>query len=163
MFEIFAKLHLQAGGYGLEYRDHPTLQGTVLPFNFTERSAINRRNEGKSTLPLDGVKGITKSLLAPGNRWDLGEPNDPDRGVMSASRLEPGVRSPAHQYGDWHSILVLDGSMRIGDDTLGRDDLLLIRPNSPVGMIEAGPDGAKILDISRTARGSSLAAALPPI
>src|SRR5579862_3294164 len=37
MLEIFAKLHLQAGGYAPEYRDHPTLQNGNVAFNFTER------------------------------------------------------------------------------------------------------------------------------
>ena len=154
MFEIFARLHLQAGGYGQEYRDHPTLQGGAVPFKFRERSEVNRRNEGRSTLPVDHVKGLSKSRLAAGNQWDLGERDDPERGVMSVARLEPGARLPTHQYADWHSILVMDGSMRIGGHTLGKDEFLMIRPNSPVGQIEAGVDGVKVLEVSRTARGS---------
>ncbi len=153
MFEVFAQLHLSGGGYSPEYRDHPTLQNAGRPFNFAERTGVNRRNAGKSTLPIDGVEGIAKGRLTPGHRWELGAPDDPDRGVMSVRRLAPGDHCPPHQYDDWHSVLVMDGSIRIGDHTVSSDQLVLARPHSPVGGIEAGPDGAKILDISRTARG----------
>src|SRR4051794_7012909 len=98
MFEIFAKLHLQGGGYALEYRDHPTLQGTATPFNFTERSGVNKRNDGRQTLPLDGVEGFTKGSLTPGSQWDLGASGDPERGAMKVLGLSPGERLPPHVY-----------------------------------------------------------------
>jgi hypothetical protein len=153
MFEVFAKLHLSPGGYGPEYRDHPTLQGGTQPFTFKEREGVNKRNEGHSTLPIDGIEGFTKGSFTPGSQWDLGTSDDPERGIMRVSRLSPGQRLPASSYEDWHTTIVFDGSLNVGGKTLGKDDYLVMRPNSPVGEIEAGPDGALVLDVARTARG----------
>ena len=153
MFEIFAKLHLHAGGYAPEYRDHPTLQGTVVPFHFAERSAVNRRNEGRQTLPIIDEPGFIKGHLSAGVQWDLGESADPERGVMKAMRLSPKEQLTACRYDDWHALFVLDGALHIAGRTLGKDDFLLIRPNSAVEKIEAGIDGTQVLEVSRTARG----------
>jgi hypothetical protein len=151
LFEIFAKAHLSLGGYAPEYRDHPTLQGTRAVF--LKRSPLNKRNEGRQTLPCDGVKGITKGKLAPGARWDLGESSDPDRGVLQDTRLSPGERLPAAAYADWHALLVLDGTLQVAGRTLQRDDRLVVRPGEAVNEIEAGPEGAHWLELARTARG----------
>ena len=152
MFEIFARLHLQAGGYAPEYRDHPTLQGAAVPFNFVERSGVNKRNERRQSLPLEGVKGFVKGRLSHGAQWDLGESGDPDRGVMRVLRLSPKEQRAAYSYDDWHALIVLDGAMHIAGRTLGKDASLLIRPKSPVDKIEAGADGTQLLEVSRTAR-----------
>jgi hypothetical protein len=153
MFEIFAKLHLHAGGYAPEYRDHPTLQGASVPFNFAERSGVNKRNQGRQTLPIDGVTGFIKGHLSAGAQWDLGDSADPDRGVMRVSRLSPTEPLTARYYDEWHALFVLDGALHAGGRKLGRDDFLLIRPHSAVDKIEAGTDGVQLLEISRTARG----------
>jgi len=50
--------------------------------------------------------------------------------------------------------VVLAGSLQIAGRTLVRDDYLLIRPNSRVDAIDAGAEGAQLLELSRTARGS---------
>lgn len=151
LFEIFAKAHLAPGGYAPEYRDHPTLRGTNAVF--AERSTLNKRNDGRQVLPCDGIKGITKTRLSPGAQWDLGEPDDPDRGVMKDTRLAPQQRLPAHRYDDWHAILVFDGTVRIAGRTLGKDDYLVIRPGARVEGLWAGPQGAQLLELARTARG----------
>ena len=131
LFEIFAKAHLAPGGYAPEYRDHPTLRGTHAVF--IERSPLNKRNEGRQTLPCDGVIGITKTHLSPGAQWDLGDSGDPDRAVLKVARLVPRERLAAHRYDDWHAILVLAGTLQTAGRTLVKDDLLLIRPQSRVG------------------------------
>jgi hypothetical protein len=159
MFEIFAKLHQQVGGYGPEYRDHPTLQGASLPFNFVERTGVNKRNEGRQCLPLDGVEGFTKGRLEAGAAWDLGEADDPDRGVMQVVRLAPGERLPAHAYDDWHALIVAEGSLTISDHTAGRDQYLLVKPDSRVGEIRAGSDGVLLLEVARTSPGAARRAA----
>ena len=151
LLEIFARAHLLNGGYAPEYRDHPTLQGTHAVFS--ERSALNKRNEGRQTLPCDGVENIIKGRLSAGAQWDLGASDDPDRGVMQDRRLSPGERLPAHQYDDWHAMLVLDGTLQIAGRTLGKDDYLLIRPHSHVAEIEGGAHGAQLLELSRVACG----------
>jgi len=75
--------------------------------------------------------------------------------VLKDARLAPGERLAAHRYDDWHAILVLAGTLQTAGRTLRRDDLLLIRPQSGVGDIEAGADGAQLLELARTARGIS--------
>jgi hypothetical protein len=152
MFEVFARLHQHAGGYALEYRDHPTLQGTQVAPKFAERSALNKRNEGRQCLPLEG-KGFTKGTVSHGLHWDLGEHDDPDRGVMKVSRFSSHQRMRPHLYKDWHTCLVLDGTLQIGGRMLVNDDYLLIRPNSRVDEISAGRDGALLLELARTSRG----------
>lgn len=151
LFEIFAKAHLAAGGYAPEYHDHPTLQGTQKVF--LQRSALNKRNDGRMTLPCDGVEGAFKSRLSPGGQWNLGAPDDPERGVLSDTRLAPGQRLAAHRYGDWHLLAVMDGTLQIAGRTLGRDDFLRIAPSSVVAEIQAGDSGAHLLEAARTARG----------
>lgn len=152
LFEIFAQAHLAPGGYSPEYRDHPTLQGGQHVFQ--DRSPLNIRNEGRQILPLDGVPGVWKTKMTAGATWDLGEAGDPERGIMKDTRLEAGERIPAHSYDDWHGLFVLDGSIRIGDRTLGKDEYLLIQPNSEVGEIVGEAGGAQLLELSRTARGA---------
>lgn len=150
LFEIFAHGHLARGGYAPEYRDHPTLQGTQAVF--AERSALNKRNDGRQILPCDNVDGVTKSRLAPGQVWDLGDSADPERSVMKDTRLTPKQRIGAQRYDDWHAKIVLAGTLQVGDKTLSTDDVLLIQPGNRVDAIEAGADGAHLLELSRTAR-----------
>jgi len=153
MFEIFAKLHLQSGGYSLEYRDHPTLQDGAYPFNFAERTGVNKRNEGRQVLPIEGVDGFVKGKLTAGSQWDLGEPADPDRGVMRVIGLSSGEAAPAHRYSDWHTLMVMDGQIQLAGRTLGKDDYLLAQPNGHIDEMRAGQNGAVILEVVRTARG----------
>lgn len=152
LFEIFAQAHLAAGGYAPEYHDHPTLQGSTKVF--LERSELNRRNIGNQVLSCDGIEGIWKSRLEPGALWNLGEVGDPDRGVMKDRRLAAGERLAPHSYGDWHLIMVLDGSIQIAGRKLGPDDFLRIAPDSTVPEICAGAGGVQLLQLARTARGS---------
>jgi hypothetical protein len=156
MFEIFAKLHQQIGGYASEYRDHPTLQGASTPFNFAARTGVNRRNEGRQTLPLDGVEGFTKGRVEPGAKWDLGDRDDPERGVMGITRLGAGERLEPHAYEDWHALVVMDGSLQIAGKSVGKDQYLRIRPHSRVDEIQAGAQGVTVLEVSRTACGMQL-------
>jgi hypothetical protein len=150
LFEVFAKAHLSPGGYALEYRDHPTLQ--TIPATFLERSALNRRNAGRQMLPCDGVEGLSRGRLAPAAQWDLGAPDDPDRGLLQASRLAPGETRPPRPYGDWAAIIVLDGELHADGKSAGRDAFLLARPGGEVGELTAGGEGAELLELFRTAR-----------
>ena len=153
MFEVFAKLHLQAGGYASEYRDHPTLQGATMPFNFADRTGVNKRNEGHQCLAIGGVDGFTKGHLTPGSQWSVGESADPERGLMKVTRLSPGEPLVPHSYSDWHAILVFDGALQVAGRTVINDQYLLMKPNSRVDEIRAGDKGALLLELSRTARG----------
>lgn len=152
LFEIFAEAHLAPGGYSTEFRDHPTLQGTQGKV-FMERSALNRRNDGRSTLPCDGIEGAFKSRLSPGAHWDLGENGDPKRGILKDTRLMPGEKIAACLYDDWHLIAVMGGSLKVAGRTLQKDDFLRLSPHSPVPAIEAGANGAQLLEVARTSVG----------
>jgi hypothetical protein len=150
LLEIFADLALSPGGYGEEYRDHPTLQGGTHVFK--PREGVNRRNEGHSSLSLNGAEGMWRSRLEPGWSFDLGAPGDPGRGVVRHAELAPGVTIPARARGDWYGALVLGGSVSAAGRELVRDDVLIARRDAPIPALTAGRDGARILEHFRTAR-----------
>ncbi len=152
LLEIFSQAHLADGGYSPEYRDHPTLQGGSKVFK--ERSALNTRNGGHQVLALSGVAGTWCGKLEPGKQWQLGAPTDPERGSMRDTRMAAGETIDPHSYGDWHFLMVLDGSLRIAGRSIERDGYLLIRPKCTVGRIAAGPQGAHLLELARTAAGA---------
>jgi hypothetical protein len=150
LLEIFGDLALSPGGYSPEYRDHPTLQGGTHVFK--PRTSANLRNEGHSSLSLEGAEGIWKTKLTPGWRWDLGDPDDPDRGIVRDARLAAGERIGARTREDWYAALVLDGSVRVAGKTLMRDDVLIVERSAAVPEMAAGDDGAQLLESFRTAR-----------
>ena len=150
LFEIFGDVALSPGGYAPEYRDHPTLRGgnhVIKP-----REGVNLRNEGHSSLSLEGAEGMWKSRLAPGWQWDLGDATDPDRGVVRNTRLASGESLPAMTRGDAWGALVLAGSVICGGKELVADDVLIANRGSPVPEVVAGSDGAQLMEHFRTAR-----------
>lgn len=150
LLEIFGDLALSPGGYGPEYRDHPTLQGGQHVFK--TREGVNKRNEGHSSLSLEGVEGVWKSKLEPGWKWDLGEANDLDRAVVKDTRLSGGEVVGQTSRGDWYAALVLDGSVEVAGRTLLRDDVILAERGATVPEMVAGPGGAHLLENFRSAR-----------
>ena len=153
LFEIFAQDHLGLGGYAKEYHDHPTLVLQEIPTEFTERTLLNKRNDGNQVLPNAGVPGLSTGTLEPGRVWDLGERHDPDRGAFTATVIAPGEKRPAHTYGDWHAIFILDGGLSLGARDLVKNDVLIIKPNAPVAELTASGSGARLLEVARTIRG----------
>ncbi|MDR2857166.1 MAG: hypothetical protein LBV50_04890 [Novosphingobium sp.] len=151
LLEIFNDIALAPGGYGPEYRDHPTLRGGTHVFK--PREGVNRRNEGHSSLPLTDGDGMWKTRLAPGWSWNLGAAGDPDRGVIRDTRLKPGESVAAQERGDWYGALVLDGSVDVNASTLVRDDVLIAERGAAVPAMVAGRNGAHLLEHFRTARG----------
>jgi quercetin dioxygenase-like cupin family protein len=151
LLEIFARGHLADGGYSPEYSDHPTLQGGARAFK--PREPVNQRNNGQQLLPVDGVDGMFKSRMEAGREWDLGESGDPERGLMRDTRLLPGEAIEAHSHADWHFMMVLEGSLTIGERKVERDGYVLARPGSVIDRIEAGAGGVQILELARTAAG----------
>ncbi len=150
LLEIFSDLALAPGGYGPEYRDHPTLRGGNHVFK--QREGINRRNEGHSSLSLDGADGMWQSRLVPGWQWDLGDHGDPERPVVRNIMLAPGEHLPASPRGDAYCALLLDGSATCGGMALTADDAVLAERGSTVPEIVAGPGGAQLLENFRTTR-----------
>ena len=153
MLEIFHDLALSPGGYAPEYRDHPTLQGGNHVFK--QRAGINLRNEGHSSLSLEGIEGIVKSRLEPGRQWDLGDPHDPNHAVVRDTRLAAGGKLAKARRDDWYGALVLQGSISIAGRTLVRDDAIIAERGTSVPEIVAGDDGAQLLENYRTARALS--------
>lgn len=152
LFEVGAKAHLFAGGYASEYRDHPTLQGTG-PFRFKPRSELNRRNEGRQTLPVGGVEGLIQGHLEPGAHWDLGDPDDSERCVVLCSAIAAGEQTGPCSYDDWRWILVRSGNARLGAHELAEDDVLVVEPGVKVPGLAVGSDGLELLEVARSARG----------
>jgi hypothetical protein len=150
LLEIFGDLALSPGGYGPEYRDHPTLQGGRHVFK--EREGVNRRNEGHSSLPLTDGDGMWKTKLAPGWSWNLGAASDPNRGVVRDTRLASGGSIAATKRGDWYGALVLDGSVEVGGKVLVRDDVLIAERGAAIPAMVAGKNGVQLLEHFRTAR-----------
>lgn len=154
LWEIFAQAHLAAGGYSPEYQDHPTLQGSMK--FFFERSKVNQRNNGRQTLPCDGVEGIWKLRLDPGIVVDMGEAEDPQRGIMRDVRLQPGQSIGPETAADWRMLIVMAGSVDYAGRALQRDEFLRIAPGATTSKLTAGAEGAQLLELARTAP------ALPP-
>jgi len=152
LFEVGAQAHRFAGGYAPEYADHLTLQGSG-PFAFMPRSARNQRNEGKQVLPVDGVDGLTKGHVAPGKRWDLGDPADPDRATMCCAAFAAGAVIAPHSYGDWHWTLVTRGSARLGPHELTVDDVVVFEPGVQVPEVVTGGEGIELFEVARTPAG----------
>ena len=150
LLEIFGDLALSPGGYSPEYHDHPTLQGGNHVFK--PREGINKRNEGHSSLRVEGTSGMWKTRLAPGWHWDLGDPDDPNRGVVRDMRLAAGERIASRSRGDWYAALVLDGSAEVSGRTLVRDDVLIVERGATAPEVVAGKDGVQLLEHMRTAR-----------
>jgi hypothetical protein len=150
LLEIFGDLALSPGGYGPEYRDHPTLR--YGNHAFKPREGVNRRNEVHSSRPVTDGDGMWKSRLAPGWSWDLGEAGDPNRGLVRDWRLAAGESIAARERGDWYCALVLGGSIEAGGNTLVRDDVLIAERGSAVPQVTAGKEGVHLLELFRTAR-----------
>jgi quercetin dioxygenase-like cupin family protein len=164
LLEVFSR-NKKGGGYAAEYHDHPTLvgpgrlmyrpgiysYGQAGKFNFGLRPAGQERNDGNQTMKIEGTAGLTKGSLATNGRWDLGEPDDPQRGVGLSTKLAPGATLPAHTLHDWRWTLVLDGTLTLGGRLLTADDIVLTEPNVEVPEATAGPNGTHLLELRRTA------------
>jgi hypothetical protein len=155
MLEVFAQDTFSAGGYAHEYHDHPTLSYLQRmkggEAQFLPRPRVSEGNAGSQTTPLKAVPGVVTGKLAGGQRFDLGEPNDPERGVMLDSVVPAGVVIPSHHHRDWRGVLIWEGSMRVGDEELTKDDLLIIEPDVKVDEFETGPRGVHLLEFAKTA------------
>ena len=153
LLEVFARDVLSPGGYGEEYRDHPTLQFVkgLAGTNFVSRPPALPENSGRQVVPVEGTPGLSKGRLDGGAYWDLGDPNDPERGAIFDRRLGPGAEVSAASVADWRGFLVLDGSLTVGYKKLVTDDLLLVEPDAKVPAAVAGPEGVHLLEFARTA------------
>lgn len=152
MFEVFADLATHAGGYSPEYRDHPTLLGGMHAFK--ERSALNKRNDNRMCLPVDGVEGLVKGKLANGASWDLGEPDDMSRGYIDFTELKPGDSISRYKAGDWTALFLLNGDAAIGDRPLDCGAVIVAECGAEIPAMEAGSQGCGIFRAARTIAGA---------
>jgi hypothetical protein len=153
LLEIFARDILSPGGYGEEYRDHPTLvylKG-LDSIEFFSRPPRSVENGTRQVVPVDETPGLAKGRLDGRAHWDLGDPGDPERGIVFDRRLAAGGTYPATSVADWRAALVLDGSMTVGDKAFDKDDVLLVGPDANVPGMVAGPQGVHLLELARTA------------
>jgi hypothetical protein len=156
LLEVFAQDVDAGGGYAPEFHDHPTLSylqaaKSGAAANFMPRPPVSDGNLGSQTTPLATVSGLLTGTLKGGQRWDLGDAGDAQRGVMLDTKLPAGAAIPAHRHRDWRGVLVWDGSLRVGDSELTKDDLLLIEPDAEVPAFEVGAQGAHLMEFARTA------------
>ena len=153
VLEIFGDLSLSPGGYSPEYQDHPTLIGHP-QHRFKPREGINLRNEGRTMLGVDGTSGMAKGRLEPGWSQDLGDPGDPDRGIVRDARLAPGEVRPARLAGDATGFLVLGGAVEVLGRELVRDDVLIVQRGAEYPELKGGAQGGQMIEFARTARGN---------
>jgi hypothetical protein len=153
LLEVFARDVLSPGGYGTEYRDHPTLQyvrgldGTA----FFDRPPASVENGRRQVVPVDATPGLAKGHLDGNAFWDLGEQSDPDRGAVFDRKLSSGDVIPATSVADWRATLVLTGTIWVGDKLLSGNDLLLFEPDAKTPDIVAGHAHTHLLEFARTA------------
>jgi hypothetical protein len=120
-------------------------------FNFGARPPGSEQNEGHQTMKIEGTPGLFKGSLANGGRWDLGASDDPDRGVALGTIPGAGETIRAHQLRDWRWSLVTEGDLTLGGRHLGVGDIVITEPNVAVPETVAGADGARLLELCRTA------------
>ena len=164
ILEVFSR-NDKGGGYAPEYHDHFTFRGPgrllyregifkygpAGVFNFAPRPPGSERNEGNQGMTLDGAAGLHRGQLSGGGRWDLGAADDPERGLAVSTTLAPGESLPAHRLGDWRWTLVMDGDLTFGGRPLVAGDIVITEPAVDVPAATAGSDGARLLELCRTA------------
>jgi hypothetical protein len=159
MFEMFARDVLGPGGYSQEYHDHPTLRYLQTtngqPARFKDRPKGAEAHRGNQTTPLSGQPKLKTGHLVGDQRFDLGEPDDPERGVILDTVLQPGDDYPPHWYKDWRFVMVLEGSLDLAGHVIEKNAVMVIEPMSEVPPFTVGADGAHLLEVARTAGGVS--------
>jgi hypothetical protein len=157
LFEVFASNIGWEAVYAPEYHDHPMIahfyKNNPDPPILHERYPGSEKNKGNQITPLKEIPGMVTGHFDGTGRWDLGDANDPSRGVIFETKLSPSESRPAHSYADWHAFMVWDGALLIGDQKLTKDDILVIEPNSEVPALQAGSEGTHLIEMARTAAG----------
>ncbi|MAG30666.1 MAG: hypothetical protein CL908_07235 [Deltaproteobacteria bacterium] len=85
--------------------------------------------------------------------WRLGDPEDPEKPGFMHVRWGPHGRSPEHRHVSWTANVVIKGRLRIGDAWYEPGAVALIEPNVWYGPLEAGPEGAELIEIHATTAG----------
>jgi len=160
LIEVFAQDIGALGGYAPECHDHPVVNtlyranGMAAPI--LPRPKGSEGHAGNQVTPLATLPNVRTGHLQGGQRWDLGAPDDPERGVMLDTKLAAGEVVPPHRHRDWRGLMIWDGSMRIGDHELTKDDVVIVEPDAEVPAYQAGPQGVHMMEFCRTAAAEPL-------
>ena len=109
-------------------------------------------NEGIHLSSLDSAERLV-SPVGDAAVWRLGYDEDPVRPGFMHVRWGPGEGSPEHRHKSWTANVILKGPLRIGERWFQTGDVAVIEPNIWYGPLEAGPQGAEILEIHATLPG----------
>ena len=109
-------------------------------------------NEGVQFSSFDSAERL-ETPVGDAALWQLGYDEDPSRPGFMHVRWGPGEGSPEHRHKSWTANVVLKGPLRIGDKWYERGDVTIFEPNIWYGPIEAGPEGAELLEIHATIPG----------
>ena len=113
---------------------------------------MSRNNDGIRFSSFASVERLA-SPVGDAGVWRLGYDEDPLRPGFMHVRWGPGEGSPEHRHKSWTANVVLRGRLRIGERWCEPGDVAVIEPNIWYGPLEAGPDGAEILEIHATIPG----------
>ena len=108
-----------------------------------------RENEG---IQLSSIESADRMLTPVGDSavWRLGYAEDPVKPGFMHVRWGPGEGSPEHRHKSWTACVILKGPLRVGEKWHEAGDVLVIEPNIWYGPLEAGPEGAELLEIHAT-------------
>jgi hypothetical protein len=85
--------------------------------------------------------------------WHLGYPEEPQRPGFMHVRWGPHEGSPAHRHKSWTANVVIRGPLKIGETWYQTGAVAIFEPNIYYGPLEAGPEGAELLEIHATSAG----------
>lgn len=109
-------------------------------------------NEGIEFSHWDKIERLATAAGEAGS-WKLGYDEDPARPGFMHCRWGPHERSPEHRHKSWTANIVIKGPLKIGDTWYETGSVALIEPNIWYGPLEAGPDGAELIEIHATIAG----------
>ena len=109
-------------------------------------------NEGIEFCSFDSTTRM-KSPVGDAAVWRLGYDEDPVRPGFMHVKWGPGEGAPEHRHKAWTANVVIRGKLRVGERWCETGDVALIEPNVWYGPLEAGPEGAEILEIHATIPG----------
>ncbi|OHV30893.1 MULTISPECIES: cupin domain-containing protein [Pseudofrankia] len=100
----------------------------------------------------DGPGGVVQDSDQPGGgawtqMWFLGRPEDPWRMLLPDIRMAANQVWPLHWHDCWTAVVVLDGSLLMGDWWMERGDVLIAAPGVEYGLLMNGPKGCELLEI----------------
>jgi hypothetical protein len=85
-----------------------------------------------------------------GNRLALLEIEDehgqPDTAVILCTDYQPGFYVDPHKHRTGHVELIIDGSLKVGDQHETKGDIRIVPAGITYGPIQAGPDGCKAME-----------------